>query len=152
MTSRAALQSFLLADLPSAVTTITLGSDGVYLGQQQRINRKTDGEIRVGYQGRGNLGSKVGKLRRYNFQLEAWSGKWDTQEGDSFADEMSEVADEIVDRYDGAQGGLTAVMRSAPQLSGLDLERSRCTRGTPNVSKKDIARSVVVDLAVDVWE
>jgi len=152
MTSRAFLQSFLIADIPAFVTTISLGSSDVYLGQKPRLNRKTDGEIRIGYQGRGNLGSKTGKIRRYLFQLEIWSNKWDKQEDNLFSDQLSEVADELVDRYDGAQGGLTAVMRSALLLSGLKLERSRCTRSTPAVNEKAHSRNIMVDLAVDVWE
>jgi len=146
---RETIGAFLESDLTN-LTTATIASTDVYRGQQVR-NKERPLELRVAHVRRENLGSKTGKPRRHSFEIEVTSIVKDRNEEETQAALVSDVADEIVDRYDGAQGGL-ATLRAG--LTALRLERSRCRRRRPAVvdRRNDVKRGVFVDLDLDVWE
>ncbi|MDF1666379.1 MAG: hypothetical protein P1V97_31815 [Planctomycetota bacterium] len=147
MTVREDLVNWIESDLVN-VTTVTLAARDIYQGQLQR-NKQTPIEIKIRHARRININSKVGSPRSHEIELTVTSRKDDKNVEQVQSDLISDLADEIVERYDGGSGGLA---RFKAGLGALKFERLDCVRRVPKVNSTGSERNVFVDLSVLVWE
>jgi len=145
------LEDFLEYDLPTMQFKtdfeVCLDEDDVYLGQQERATRSPF-EVAIKHVGRTKLSSKTGVQRRHRFELTVYSRGHDRHEEYELSSKTLDVADEVVDRYDGTKGGLTILRAGLP---GLKFERARARRGVAHLVGES-SRKAIVKLEIDVWE
>jgi len=152
-TPKATLEAFIDADLPAAITKVTVAADNVFIGQFPRV-QQAKYEVLIRYLRREPMPSKTGTRRRYFFEIVVSVKGLDAAREEDLADEAADVASEIVDRYDGNGVG---VFRAAAALSALEIEQTSAMQRTLTVDKTDRRaavrrRMVVVDLRIDLWE
>lgn len=147
--ARELIGAFLLADIPTRSTTLAAESNkSVYRGQEpQNATAKID--VRISHRRRDNLGSKTGTPRRHRFEIAVTSRRHDKEQEEVQAALVGDIADELVEAYNGAQGGLT-IFRAG--LTTLRFERSTASRRQVRVEKNKQERAAFVDLELLIWE
>lgn len=148
--ARELIGAWLLTDVPTRSTTLAAITAKVVYRGQDRQNKQGKIDVRIGHRGRANLGAKTGKPRRHDFEIEISSRRDDKEQEETQAALVADIADEIVDAYDGAQGGLS-ILRAGLAAS-LRFEKVTAKRREVRVLKAKQERSAIVDLAVMIWE
>lgn len=146
-TVRELLTLWLVSDIPLRVSTQQLDPQRVYAGQNPPAS-PSNLEVQVKHRRSRNLGSKTGKPRRHEIELRVRSKGTDQVVEQERAALVSDIADELVDAYDGAQGGRALFVAGLPGLTFGDVAAAR---GDVVVLARS-TREVVVELFVKVWE
>lgn len=147
MSVRDDLGEFLVQDIAANISTSTTIRTGwVYRGQRPRADLSPI-DVRVAYRNRLDLERKTGKLMRYSWDAVITSSRSDASQEEQESGLVADIADEMVDRYNGPRGGLSII--SVPNAA---LESSSARRKSPQVDERAGRRSTVVEIAIDVWE
>ena len=143
MGMRDELKAFLVTDIPTQITTATITA---YQGQIERVN-SDDLEARVKYLYREKIRNASGYIR-HHVMVHVLSNGWDVSEENVLTDTVEDVADEMVDDYNGK------VSIFAAGLTARQIARAKARRESPlqTQAKRKNRREAFVKIEIDEFE
>lgn len=147
-TTQEKLAKFIADDLVANLQAKNLSKGQVYAGDQPKHPMGAF-EIRIHAKDRENLGAKTGKARLYVVDLWIGTQKPDERREWKESSLIRAAAEEIVDRYDGSQGGLSLFEAG---ITDMRFERVRATQEQVTPVIKTKSRQAKVELLITVWE
>lgn len=142
MSTKDELKAFLVANIPSQVSTVTLASEDVYEGQAKREHRAHN-DVWVRYLGKTPISRRTGLLERHSVDIAVTVIGHDDSREDFLTDRAEDIADEILTAYDENYSLFNA------NFTATTLSWVRVVRGAIDTSFHE--KTVLLTLTLDEW-